>query len=280
MRLGKPVPRSESPRRKTGAIGDDTRGRADGNDPAKKARRRTPIFIVASPRPHVGKTFLARLLMDFLCLEGGKAAAFDLNPSGDALADYFPEVTTTSDLGDVRGQMTLFDGLVVDNGVGKVIDVGTASYQRFFAIAQEIRFLEEATRRSMEPTILFAADPHQVAVKAYADLRRRFPRAVLVPVINEAVAKGYNLRDQFPYSREASLALEIPLLEPALKEQVEHASCSFAELHERPPMRIPSEHAFELRAWTRRTFLQFRELELRLLMERLRASLTGDALQS
>jgi hypothetical protein len=32
---------------------------------------------------------------------------------------------------------------------------------------------------------------------------------------------------------------------------------------------------FELRSWTRRTFLEFRELELRLLMEKLRASLKG-----
>jgi len=271
------VPRSESQRKKTGAIGGDTRGRASGNDPATEARRRTPIFIVASPRPHVGKTFLARLLVDFLRLDGGKAAAFDLNPSGDALADYFPDLTTTSDLADVRGQMALFDGLVVDNGVGTVIDVGTASFERFFAIVQEIRFIEEATRRSMEPMILFAADAHRVAVRAYADLQRRFPRAVLVPVFNEAIVKGRNLRDQFPFAREAEIPLQIPMLAPVLKEQIEQSSCSFVDLHERPPMRIPSEHAFELRAWTRRTFLQFRELELRLLLERLRASLSTGA---
>jgi len=271
------VPRSESPRKKTGAIGDDTRRRAGGNDPATEAQRRTPIFIIASPRPHVGKTFLARLLVDFLRLDGGKAAAFDLNPSGDALADYFPDLTTISDLADVRGQMAMFDDLVVDNGVGKVIDVGTASFERFFAIVEEIRFLEEAARRSMEPMILYAADGHRVSVKGFGELQRRFPRTLLIPVFNEAIVKGRNLRDFFPFAREVEIPLQIPLLEPALKEQIEQASCSFAELHERPPLRIPSEHAFELRAWTRRTFLQFRELELRLLLERLRASLTGGA---
>jgi hypothetical protein len=272
------VPRSESQRKKTGAIGDDARGRTGGNGPAREARRRTPIFIVASPRPHVGKTFLARLLVDFLRLDGGKAAAFDLNPSGDALADYLPDLTTTSDLGDVRGQMALFDSLVVDNGVGKVLDVGTASFERFFTIVQEIRFIEEATRRSMEPMILFAADPHRIAVRAYAALQERFPRAVLVPVFNEAIVKGRNLRDQYPFAREAAVPLQIPILAPVLKEQIEQSSCTFADLHERPPMRIPSEHAFELRAWTRRTFLQFRELELRLLLERLRVSLSEGTL--
>jgi hypothetical protein len=272
------VPRSDSQRKKPAAIGDDMRSRAGGNDPAPDARRRTPIFIVASPRPHVGKTFTARLLTDFLRLDGGKAAAFDLNPSGDALADYFPDLATASDLGDIKGQMALFDCLVVDNGVGKVVDVGTASFGRFFAIAQEIRFIEEATRRSMEPMILFAADAHPVAVKAYADLQRRFPRAVLVPVFNEAIVKGKNLRDNFPSTREAAVPLQIPALAPLLKAQIEQSSCSFADLHERPPMGIPSGLAFELRAWTRRTFLQFRELELRLLLERLRASLPGGTL--
>jgi hypothetical protein len=271
------VPRSDS-QKKAAAIGDDMRSRTGSTEPAAEAKPRTPIFIVASPRPHVGKTFLARLLVDFLRLNGGKAAAFDLNPSGDALTDYFPDLATACDLSDIKGQMALFDSLVVDNGIGKVVDIGSVSYERFFAIVQEIRFIEEATRRSMEPMILFAADPHRIAVKAYADLRRRFPSVVLVPVFNEATMKGRSLRDQFPFAREAAVPLQIPILAAALKEQIEKSSCSFADLHERPPMRIPSEIAFELRAWTRRTFLQFRELELRLLLERLRASLSGGAL--
>jgi hypothetical protein len=50
--------------------------------PKTTARRGTPLFIVASPRPQVGKTFLARLLTDFLRLDGGEAVAFDLNPTG------------------------------------------------------------------------------------------------------------------------------------------------------------------------------------------------------
>jgi hypothetical protein len=252
------------------------RSRAGSSEPATESKRRTPIFIVASPRPHVGKTFLARLLVDFLRLNsGGKAAAFDLNPGGDALTDYFPDLATACDLSEIKGQMALFDSLVIDNGIGKVVDVGSASYERFFAIVQEIRFIEEATRRSMDPMILFAADPHRIAIKAYADLQRRFPNAVLVPVLNEAAVKGRNLRDQFPFVREAAVPLHIPLLALALKEQIDQSLCSFADLHDRPPMRMPSEVAFELRAWTRRTFLQFRELELRLLLERLRASLPG-----
>jgi hypothetical protein len=60
-----------------------------------------------------------------------------------------------------------------------------------------------------------------------------------------------------------------------LKAQIERSHYSFADVHNRLPFGIPVGLAFELRAWTRRTFLQFRELELRLLLETLRAALPG-----
>lgn len=242
---------------------------------ASGARRRTPVFIVASPRPQVGKTFLARLLTDFLRLDGGEPIVFDLNPSGDALRDFVPCLETGTDLGDIKDQMALFDCVIVDDGIAKVIDVGHASFERFFVIIEQIGFIGEASLRSVEPIILFAADPHAVAVQAYADLRRRFPAAVLVPVFNEAILKGRKLRDQFPFGRAAAVPLQIPALAPMLKTQVEKFAYSFAELHDQLPTAIPIGLAFELRSWTRRTFLEFRELELRLLLEKLRASLPG-----
>jgi hypothetical protein len=269
------VPRSDS-QKATAPRGDDARGHVGSHEPAAEAKKRALICIVASPRSQVGKTFVARLLTDFLRLDGGKAAAFDLNQEGEALRDYLPGVATAADLGEVRGQMALFDRLIVDDGVAKVIDVGHASFERFFAITQEIRFFEEARRRGIEPMILFAADPHPAAVKGYANLQRRVRSAVLVPVFNEAIVKGRNLRDKFPFAQAVGVPLQIPVLSPMLMAQVDKSSYSFADFHDRLPMPIPLELAFELRTWTRRTFLEFRELELRLLLDRLRTSLGPD----
>jgi hypothetical protein len=67
------------------ALGDDTP--ADHGAPVE-TRRRTPVFIIASPRPLTGKTFLARLITDFLRLDGGRVKAFDLNPSEGALVEF------------------------------------------------------------------------------------------------------------------------------------------------------------------------------------------------
>src|SRR6185295_892638 len=71
---------------------DETARREEAREPSSSALPRTPLFIVASPRPQVGKTFLARLLTDFLSLDGGSVFAFEIEPGTDALADYLPDI--------------------------------------------------------------------------------------------------------------------------------------------------------------------------------------------
>ena len=265
---------SRSNSRRAAAYSDPSEWAA-GSGPAAEPSPRSAVFIVASPRPQVGKTFVARLLIDFVRLDGGAVTAFDLNPSGDALTDYLPELAIPADLGDIRDQMALFDSLIADDGIAKVVDVGHSSFERFFAIMAEIGFLREAQRRSIEPTVLFAADPHSVAVRAYDDLQHRLRNALLVPVFNEAILKGLKLREQYTFSRAAAVPIQIPALAPMLKAQIDKPPYSFVDVHDQLPMAIPIGLAFELRSWTRRTFLEFRELELRLLLEKLRASLPG-----
>ena len=50
----------------------------------------TPVYIICSPRPLVGKTLLARLLSEFLLLKNGTVAAFDINLKEPSLLDYLP----------------------------------------------------------------------------------------------------------------------------------------------------------------------------------------------
>src|SRR5581483_10861913 len=197
--------------------------------------KRAPVFIVASPRPQVGKTFVARLVADFLRLDGAAVEAFDLDGAEGSLAEALPPLTVKADIGDTRGQMALFDRLIAEDGVAKVVDVGHARFERFFALLAEIGFVEETRRHAIELVILFAADAHPASVRAYAELRRLYPDAVVVPVFNEAVLKGRKLREQFPFSRAAAVPIQIPLLPPLLKTQAARAACSFADF----PARLP-----------------------------------------
>ena len=83
--------------------------------------RRTPVYIICSPRPDVGKTLLARLLTEFLLLQNSSVTAFDISLREPSLLDYLPELTETALISDTSGQMALMDRIVLNDGVAKVI---------------------------------------------------------------------------------------------------------------------------------------------------------------
>jgi hypothetical protein len=236
-------------------------------------KRRTPVYIVCSPRPRVGRTLVARLLIDFFLMDERPVAAFDLNASEPSLLDYMPDHTAAAEIADIQGQMALFDRLIVDDKTAKIVDLRPAAFEQFFAVMQQIDFVEEARRRSVEPVTLFIVDADRVSARAYAGLQHRLPEMILVPVYNEAVAKGEGSRDKFPLSRAASVPLQIPLLIPLLHRYIATPPFSFADFRGAPPENIPTDIYTELHHWMRRVFLEFRELELRLLFDDVQSSL-------
>ncbi len=239
--------------------------------------RRTPVYIVCSPRPRVGRTLVARLLVDFFLMDERPVAAFDLNADEPSLVDYFPDNTSIASIAEVQGEMALFDRLIVDDKTPKVVDLGPGSFDQFFAVMRQIDFIVEARRRSVEPVSLFLVDPDRASVKAYAGLRQRLEAMILVPVHNEAIARGQGSRDKFPLSSAVSIPLQIPALIPLLHRHFEKPPFSFANFRSAPPRDIPLDAYMELHRWMRRVFVEFRELELRLLLNDVQSSLVGIA---
>jgi len=233
--------------------------------------RRTPVYVVCSARARVGKTMVARLLTEFLIADKRPVVAFDLNPDEFALSDFLPRHATVADLGQTRGQIALFDRLIVNDATAKVVDLGTVSYERFFKLMQELSFAQEARRRSIEPVILFMADPDRRSIQAYANLQSRLPDVARVPVLNEAVwrvQQGLLPEGAFPVHRAGGLPMRIPHLPPFLKGIVEKPGFTFTGF-----LRRPAETETGLHEWIKRAFLEFRELELRLLLEQLKLRL-------
>src|SRR5215217_6343815 len=135
----------------------------------------TPVYIICSPRPLVGKTLTARLLSEFLLLKNGTVISFDINLKEPSLLEYLPRTTETADVIDTFGKMQLMDRLIVNDAVAKVIDLGYHAFDEFFKMTGEIGFMKEATRRSVAPIILFVADTDRVSARAYPTLREQIP---------------------------------------------------------------------------------------------------------
>jgi hypothetical protein len=135
----------------------------------------TPVYIICSPRPLVGKTLLARLLSEFLLLKNGTVAAFDINLKEPSLLEYLPKITETAEVDDTFGKMALMDRLIVNDGIAKVIDLGFHAFDEFFKMSEEIGFMKEAARRGVAPIILFVADTDRASARGYPMLQQQIP---------------------------------------------------------------------------------------------------------
>lgn len=246
--------------------------------PAAELRRRSgpaPIYIVCSPNRQVGKTMLARLLTEHYTADARPVAAFDLADEGPGLADFLPRHATISNIGDVRGQMRFFDGLLERSDVPQIIDLSHREFANFFTIVDKIGLFEEARRRFIEPLILFLIDPSPISVKTYGLLRRRFAGISLLPVRNLTVAKGLPYGASFPHASRLVVSLEISVLGPAARTIVEREKFSFVNLSTQvsPRSDMSARTRAELDAWFRRARFQFREIELSLIREQILTAL-------
>lgn len=234
---------------------------------------RSSVIIVASPRPRVGKTLLARLLVDYHLSEGRAVKAFDLNVGDGTLIKFLPGQVTPAEIAGVQGQMALFDSLITADDTVKIVDVGNESFESFFSVANRIGLADEARRRAIATVIMFVISPDRTSTDAYRDLRLRFRHVTLSPVHNEMLGSGQH-RDKFPTVGSGAAVVRFPVLAPGLRKYVEQTPFSFSDAQLANARNIPLDVHIELQRWLRKIYLEFRELDLRVLLADLQSSIT------
>ena len=220
--------------------------------------RTTPVFIICSPRPLVGKTLIARLLTEFVTLKNGDVAAFDINLKEPSLLEYLPKVTETAEVDNTFGKMALMDRVIVNDGITKVIDLGFHAFDEFFKMSEEIGFMKEAARRGVAPVILFVADTDRVSARSYPMLQQQIPATSLVTIDNEYVVRG-----ELPHAMAQGRVLRIAALPVFLKTNIDRLNFSFTDY-----LRNEKDSSTELHQWVRRNYFSFRELELNLILQK------------
>jgi hypothetical protein len=217
----------------------------------------TPVYIICSPRPLVGRTLIARLLSEFLLLKNGTVAAFDINLKEPSLLEYLPDITETAEVDDTLGKMALMDRLIINDGVAKVIDLGFHAFDEFFRMSDEIGFMKEAARRGVSPIVLFVGDTDRVSARGYPMLQRQIPATALVTIDNEYVVRG-----ELPPAFAQGKVVRIAALPVFLKTYIDRLTFSFTEY-----LRNEKDSSTELHQWIRRNYFSFRELELNLILQ-------------
>jgi hypothetical protein len=218
----------------------------------------TPVYIICSPRPLVGKTLIARLLSEFLLLKNGTVAAFDINLKEPSLLEYLPKITETAEVDNTFGKMALMDRLIVNDGIAKVIDLGFHAFDEFFKMSDEIGFMKEAARRDVSPVVLFVADTDRTSARSYPMLQQQIPPTALVTLDNEHVVRG-----ELPLAMADGRTLPIAALPVFLKTYIDRLNFSFTEY-----LRHEKDTSTELHQWIRKNYSSFRDLELSLILQR------------
>jgi hypothetical protein len=217
---------------------------------------RSSVMIVCSARPRAGKTLVARLLTEFFLTDNRPVAAFDVNPNDPLLLDYLPAYTEFATVTDTPGQMALFDRMIINDGIPKVVDVASEQFATFFGALDAIGFVEAAEAQSINTIVLFLAENHPRSIEAFGQIQEGLPRATLVPVHNEVI-EGDDA-PKLPNLAPGIMPVRVPHLPPYLLGVVKKPTFSFSKFLSRP-----AQFPTLLHKWISEPFIGFRNLELR-----------------
>jgi hypothetical protein len=232
--------------------------------------RPAPIYIVASPNQKVGKTLIARVLLEFVHAAGRRVRGYDVQTRKPSFAERFPDRVEIADISGTCGQMRVFDRLLIDPKTTWIIDLGTQSFDIFFSVMEQIDFLSEARHNFIEPVVLFVADSDPVTAWTYYELQRRLKSAVLVPVHNCDVSLTIKSRD-FRASGLEFAPVTIARLSQLIRSVIDRRNFSFA------PYVMEPHGSSEIHQWIGPIIRRFRELELQLFANRIGSILRANA---
>ena len=113
------------------------------------------VILIGADKGGVGKTTVARTLLDYLGAQGIPTRAFDTEPPNGALHRFHPKISEIVDVAEIAGQMRIFD-TVSDSSV-TVIDVRARFLASMLQTLSNIEFLDSAKAgRSLLLSFIFS----------------------------------------------------------------------------------------------------------------------------
>lgn len=176
------------------------------------------IYIVASDQHRNGKTLLARLLVDYLMLDGRDPFVIDTDAPDGPLRNFFPGRTALADFAAITGQMKLFDTILAAPGRDYVVDLPARHTDNFFAAERDLGFFVECKNLGFRIFVFFIVDQSFVSLKAAQTLQHYPGVDLFVPVRNLLV------RSLWP---EDDGALTMPYLAAPLASAISNRRFSF-----------------------------------------------------
>ncbi len=215
------------------------------------------VIIVGADKGGVGKTTVARTLLDYFNAHQTPVRAFDTESPRGTLKRFHPDVTEVVDVTSVADQMKIFDTLGSGVSPVTVIDVRAGLLSRTLQALSDIGFIESAKKDQITFAVFHILGPSIASLDEIAETARFVGDASYFLVknrINETTFFEWDPATYNAYFRQIRGASEIsiPKLNEMACEQVEVASTPFVSfIANKTASDEPANYSFVLRGYVR-----------------------------
>ena len=258
----KPVkPRRAPPAsKKTAPVRKPVARRATATAPAHPIRQTAPaptvkptVILVGADKGGVGKSTVARFILDFLAQNRIRARAFDTEAPRGTLYHFHPDDTTIVDLTATSDQMKIFDTLMSSPQRVSVIDVRAGGLTPVLATLEEIGFFDAVKAGEFGFILLHVLGPSLSSldeIDVVAPYVRDADYFIVKNHVNDSTFFEWDPQTHGKYFENVRAAGEItvPQLDAQAYEKVEVASTPFSTfVADRTADGQPAHHSFVLK---------------------------------
>ena len=215
------------------------------------------VVLIGADKGGVGKTAVARTLLDYFAHHHVRARAFDTEVPRGTLKRFHPNVTDVVDINYVPDQMRIFDTVNSTDATVSLIDVRAGLLSPTLRALRNIGFIEAAKKGEITFVVFHILGPSIASLDEIAETAAYLGDAKYFMVknsINNAHFFEWDEATHAAYFKTVPRAVEItiPKLVEMATEQVELASVPFATfIANKKQGGDPASYSFVLRGYVR-----------------------------
>jgi hypothetical protein len=215
------------------------------------------VIIVGADKGGVGKTTVARTLLDYFVAHQVATRAFDTEAPRGTLKRFHPELTEVVDMSLIADQMRIFDTLNSADASVTVIDVRAGLMSPTLKALRDIGFIEAAKKGQITLAVFHILGPSIASLDEINEIAAFLVDARYFMVknfINNTHFFEWDEATHSSYFRQIKDAVEIviPKLNEMASEQVELASVPYLTfIANKKQSGEPASYSFVLRGYVR-----------------------------
>jgi hypothetical protein len=215
------------------------------------------VVLIGADKGGVGKTTVARTLLDYFAQHQIRTRAFDTEIPRGTLKRFHPDVTDVVDINHVPDQMRIFDTVNSTDAAVSLIDMRSGLLSPTLRALHNIGFIEAAKKGEITFVVFHILGPSIASLDEIAETANSLRDAKYFMVknfINDSHYFGWDAATHGSYFKKLpdAVMVQIPKLVEMATEQVEVASVPFASfVANKNQSGAPASYSFVLRGYVR-----------------------------